>query len=78
MRLPYKLEIDHSHPPRRLDGVRLHLVLAARTLPLDLEEADVSSPLHNEILSIRLPAVVKFLWKIRPHRLTPAISSLIC
>jgi hypothetical protein len=51
-------------------GARLHFVLAPRTLPLMLRRLTLFLLWHDEILSIsaRLPAVVKFLRKIRPRR----------
>jgi hypothetical protein len=49
-------------------GVRLHFMLAPRTLPLMLRRLTFLRLRHDEILSIpnRLPAVVNFFRKIRP------------
>jgi hypothetical protein len=49
-------------------GVRLHFVLAPRTLPLILRRLTFLLLRHDEILSIsaRLPAVINFSRKIRP------------
>src|SRR5437588_8122084 len=61
-------------------GARLHFVLAPRTLSLMLRRLTFFLLRHDEILSIsaRLPAVIIFLAKLRPRRLTSTIFGLIC